>query len=70
MAGGVAQVVRRKAEHYRVLSAVNNLSSDQRPDTITVNQIAKRARVTPDRAVQVLTRRYGRATRTHRRTVR
>lgn len=62
MAGGVAQLVRRKVEHYRVLSAVNDFSG--RGETaITVGQIAQRARVTPDRAVQVLNSRYRRHAR-------
>lgn len=65
MAGqrGVAQVVRRRIEHRRVIGVVNDLSGGPGARTITVGQIARRARVTPDRAIQVLQRQYVRGTR-------
>lgn len=65
MAGRVAQIVRRKAEHYRVVSAMNDFHSE-RADVVTVAGVAHRARVSQDRAIEVINRRYGQ--RRHRRT--
>lgn len=54
----VAQLVRRKVEHYKVLSVVNDFSGDSRTrNSITVGAVARRAGVSPDRALEVLTRR-------------